>query len=37
MADKLLRLRDELGLSYFTVSAPFMNELAAVIDLLREE
>jgi len=37
MADKLLRLRDELGLSYFTVSAPFLDEFAPVLDLLRDQ
>jgi probable F420-dependent oxidoreductase len=36
MADKLLRLRDELGLSYFTVSAPFLDEFAPVLELLRD-
>jgi probable F420-dependent oxidoreductase len=36
MADKLLRLRDELGLTYYTVSAPFLDEFASVIDLLRD-
>jgi probable F420-dependent oxidoreductase len=34
MADKLLRLRDELGLSYFTVSERFADEFARVITLL---
>ena len=34
MVDKLLRLRDELGLSYFTVSAPFLDEFAPVIEAL---
>ena len=34
MADKLLRLRDELGFSYFTVSERFTDEFARVIELL---
>lgn len=36
MADKLLRMRDEIGISYVTVSAPFVDEFAPVIDLLRD-
>ncbi|GMU79437.1 MAG: LLM class F420-dependent oxidoreductase [Acidimicrobiia bacterium] len=36
MADKLLGLRDELGLSYLTVSAPFADDFAPVIELLRD-
>jgi probable F420-dependent oxidoreductase len=34
MADKLMRLRDELGFSYFTVSERFTDEFARVITLL---
>jgi probable F420-dependent oxidoreductase len=34
MADKLLRLRHELGFSYFTVSERFIDEFARVITLL---
>jgi probable F420-dependent oxidoreductase len=34
MADKLLRLRDELGFSYFTVSERYTDEFARVINLL---
>jgi probable F420-dependent oxidoreductase len=34
MADKLLRLRDELGFSYFTVSERFTDEFARVITVL---
>jgi len=34
MADKLLRVRDELGFSYFTVSERFADEFARVITLL---
>jgi len=34
MADKLLRLRDELGFSYFTVSERFTDEFARVVTLL---
>ena len=34
MADKLLRLRDELGFTYFTVSERFTDEFARVISLL---
>ncbi len=34
MADKLLRLRDELGFTYFTVSERFTDEFARVIGLL---
>ena len=34
MADKLLRLRDDLGLTYFTVSERFTDEFARVITLL---
>jgi probable F420-dependent oxidoreductase len=34
MADKLLRLRDELGFTYFTVSERFTDEFARVIMLL---
>jgi probable F420-dependent oxidoreductase len=37
MADKLLRLRDELGFSYFTVSERFADEFARVITLLSKE
>jgi hypothetical protein len=32
VADQLLRTRDELGLSYFTVSQRFMEQLAPVIE-----
>jgi len=34
MADKLLRLRDDLGLSYFTVSAAFLDDFAPVLERL---
>jgi probable F420-dependent oxidoreductase len=34
MADKVLRLRDDLGFSYFTVSERFTEAFARVIDLL---
>jgi probable F420-dependent oxidoreductase len=34
MADKLLRLRDELGFTYFTVSERFTDDFARVISLL---
>ena len=34
MADKMLRLRDALGFSYFTVSERFTDEFARVIELL---
>jgi probable F420-dependent oxidoreductase len=34
MADKVLRLRDELGFTYFTVSERFTDEFARVISLL---
>jgi probable F420-dependent oxidoreductase len=34
MADKILRLRDELGFTYFTVSERFTDEFARVIGLL---
>ena len=37
MADKLLRLRDELGFSYFTVSERFTDEFALVIELLADQ
>jgi probable F420-dependent oxidoreductase len=36
MADKLLRLRDDLGFSYFTVSERFTDDFAPVIELLAE-
>ncbi len=36
MADKLLRLRDETGISYVTVSVRFLDEFAPVIDLLAD-
>jgi probable F420-dependent oxidoreductase len=36
MADKLLRLRDDLGFSYFTVSERFTDEFAPVIELLAD-
>jgi probable F420-dependent oxidoreductase len=36
MADKLLRLRDELGFSYFTVSERFTDEFVRTIELLRD-
>ena len=35
MVDKLLGLREELGLSYYTVSAPFLDEFAPVVEALR--
>lgn len=34
MADKLLRTRDDLGISYVTVSARYLDEFAPVIELL---
>ncbi len=34
MVDKLLPLRDEIGLSYYTVSAPFLDDFAPVVDKL---
>jgi len=34
MADKLLRLRDELGITYFTVSERFADEFARVMGLI---
>jgi hypothetical protein len=36
MADKLLRLRDELGFSYFTLSERFTDEFAPVIAMLAD-
>jgi probable F420-dependent oxidoreductase len=36
MADKILRLRDELGFSYFTVSERYADEFAPVIHLLEK-
>jgi hypothetical protein len=34
MADTLARRRDELGVSYVSVSSPFMEEFAPVVELL---
>jgi hypothetical protein len=34
MADELLRRRDDLGISYSSVNAAFLNEFAPVIELL---
>ncbi len=36
MADKMLRLRDDLGFTYFTVSERFTDEFARVITLLEK-
>lgn len=36
MADKLLRQRDATGISYVTVSVGFLDELAPVLELLRD-
>jgi len=36
MADKLLRQRDRLGISYVTVSARFLDEFAPVVERLRD-
>lgn len=36
MADELLRRRDQLGVSYITVQAAFLEELAPVIELLTD-
>lgn len=36
MADKLLRLRDDSGISYVTVSVRFLDDFAAVVDRLAD-